>query len=317
MAVPQSLRVLSTRLIDYAGLFPPAKLEMPPAVEAYARHIRSTHEWMLGSFICPVSRLDELTKSAAMVMPGTFATSGYREMADELPAWRISAIIPAQDESGVADAIEAIDTFNQRHSNEENGLAIIDAVELKASEPGFIDETVELIPEDIRPFYEFDTTGDVRGYVAALAGDNAAAKIRCGGVTADLIPSSKQIANFVDACNAGGVPFKATAGLHHPIRSEHPLTYEDDAPRGVMHGFINVFLGSALLRAREIDRNQLIELLEDGDPGSFAFDDQQASWRGRSVDLSRLNKARESFAVGYGSCSFDEPTADLKSLGLL
>lgn len=317
MAAPQSLRVLCTRLVDYAGLFPPAKLDMPPAVEAYARHVRSTHEWMLGAFICPVSRLDELSKAAAMVMPGTFATSGYREMADDMPAWRISAIIPAQDEAGVADAIETIDAFNEHHRKEENGLAIVDAVELKAAEPGFIDETVELIPEDIRPFYEFDASGDVRGYVAALAGDSAAAKIRCGGVTADMIPSSAQIAAFIKACNAGGVPFKATAGLHHPIRSEHPLSYEDDAPRGVMHGFLNVFLGAALLRSRQVDEAGLVEMLEDGDAESFEFDDAGASWRGRSVDLSQLNKARETFCVGYGSCSFDEPTADLNALGLL
>ena len=286
---------------------------MAPAVEAYARHTRSTHEWMLGAFICPVSRLEEFSKSAAMLMPGTFATSGYREMADDMPRWRISAII----DGDVGDCIEVIDGFNEHHSKEEHGLAVIDAVELKAPTPGFIDETIELIPEDIRPFYEFDAKNDVRGFVAALAGDSAAAKIRCGGVSADMIPTAEQIAAFIAACDAGGVPFKATAGLHHPVRSEHPLTYEADAPRGVMHGFLNVFLGASLLRSRRIDRAQLVELLEDTDPSSFSFSDAQARWRRVELEVSALHTARESFCVGYGSCSFDEPIADLRHLGLL
>lgn len=313
MAAPHALRVLCTRLIDYAGLFPPAKLGMQLAAENYARHTRSEQDWMLGAFICPVSRLEEFSEAAAMLMPGTFATSGYREMADDMPRWRISAII----DGDVGDCIEVIDGFNEHHAKEENGLAVIDAVELKAPTPAFIDETIELIPEDIRPFYEFDATRDVRGFVAALAGDSAAAKIRCGGVTADMIPTSAQIAAFIAACDAGGVPFKATAGLHHPVRSEHPLTYEQDAPRGVMHGFLNVFLGAALLRSRRIDRETLVALVEDTEPASFSFDDRVARWRDAELEISALNTARESFCVGYGSCSFDEPVADLRRLGLL
>jgi hypothetical protein len=70
----QSIRTLMTGLIDYAGLFPPAKLEMQASAESFARARMGEHEWVLGRFICPVSRLREFSKTAAVMMPGTHAT---------------------------------------------------------------------------------------------------------------------------------------------------------------------------------------------------------------------------------------------------
>jgi len=49
-------------LIDYAGLFPPAKLSMAASAEAFARSRMGPHEWMLGRFICPASRLREFSQ---------------------------------------------------------------------------------------------------------------------------------------------------------------------------------------------------------------------------------------------------------------
>src|SRR5207253_891644 len=45
---------------DYAGLFPPAKLPLEEAIRNYARYRTEPEAWMLGSFICPVSKIDEL-----------------------------------------------------------------------------------------------------------------------------------------------------------------------------------------------------------------------------------------------------------------
>ena len=53
-----ALRALLTRSIDYAGLFPPAGLELEPALENHARYIRSGERWMLGAFILPVAKFD-------------------------------------------------------------------------------------------------------------------------------------------------------------------------------------------------------------------------------------------------------------------
>lgn len=302
-----------TGLIDYAGLFPPSKLDMAEAVNHYARDLRSELAAMLGRFICPVGRLEELSRHAAMLMPGTHATSGYREHADDIAPWAISAIIDGELEP----CLDRIDDFNEHHTGEENGLARIDAIELRAQNSSFIDTALDMIPDDILPFFEMPLEADYRGMVAALAGDSAAAKVRCGGITADLIPSSADIAGFIHACAAAGVAMKATAGLHHPIRAEHPLTYEPDAPRAVMHGFVNVFLGAAIARTLRGDVETITRVLDETDPSAFSFTDDAARWRNTTIETAQLAHARESFALSYGSCSFDEPIADMKTLGWL
>src|SRR5262245_40788191 len=54
------LRALLAGVIDYAGLFPPAKLPLDQAIRNYARYRREPDSWMLGRFICPAARLAEL-----------------------------------------------------------------------------------------------------------------------------------------------------------------------------------------------------------------------------------------------------------------
>jgi hypothetical protein len=139
------------------------------------------------------------------------------------------------------------------------------------------------------------------------------AKLRTGGVKPEAIPTVGDVAAFVVACAGRRLPFKATAGLHHPVRSPHPLTYEADAPRAVMHGFLNVFLAAAF--AWHGDRD-IEPVLAETDPAAFRFDDR-AHWRDRSLDAEQVREARRHFAHSFGSCSFDEPVRDLEALGLL
>ena len=47
-------------LIDYAGLFPPAKLPLNEAVDEYISHFKDNRKWILGRFIIPVSQLKDL-----------------------------------------------------------------------------------------------------------------------------------------------------------------------------------------------------------------------------------------------------------------
>lgn len=146
--------------------------------------------------------------------------------------------------------------------------------------------------------------------IETLAARGLRAKIRTGGVTADAFPSAASIAGFIQRCAERGVPFKATAGLHHPIRCIKPLTYEPGAPTGTMHGFVNVFMAAALPKQAET-------ILMETDARAFEFGDDAASWRGHSVTTEDLARIRSEFAISFGSCSFEEPVADLKELGWL
>lgn len=309
----ESLRALVAGLFDYAGLFPPAGQGMQRAVESYARHRMGEHAWMLGRFVCAASRLGELSEHGAALMPGTYATSGYREHADVLEPWGVTVVADLPLE----DALARIAEFNERHSREDRGLARADAVEIRAESASFIDETLDAVPDDLLPFYEVPVEGDCRGMVAALAGSGACAKVRCGGVVPGAIPASQRLAAFLHACAAGDVPFKATAGLHHPVRGERPLTYEPSPPRAVMHGFVNVFLAAVAARTGEAGPGELASMLEEREPGAFAFTGEAASWRGRGWSVEEVAGARDAFAVSIGSCSFEEPVADLRGLGWL
>jgi len=85
-----------------------------------------------------------------------------------------------------------------------------------------------------------------------------------------------------------------------------------------MHGFINVFLAGAFVRSiKGFDMDTTIAVLNETDPKAFVFEDEQVSWRDIVLPIVSLARVREGFATSYGSCSFDEPLADLKALGLL
>jgi len=308
-----SLRTLTTDLIDYAGLFPPAKLPMAPAVEEYNRCKVGEHEFMLGRFICPVSRLGEFSTAAAALMPGTYATSGYSRPADITEGWRVSAIMDGE----LPKDLDAIDAFNAKHATQEHGLCAVDMVELKVTDVNAIDEVLDELPEDLFPFFEFPVTTDCRGFVAALAGNSAAAKIRTGGIVGNAFPTVGEVAAFLHACAAAQVPFKATAGLHHPVRAHYPLTYEKDSPTCMMYGFLNLFMAAAVCKVKRPDPEVTRAILEDDEWRHFKFSDQVLGWKEHLLTVTELAVARESFALSFGSCSFEDPVAGLKKMGVL
>lgn len=142
---------------------------------------------------------------------------------------------------------------------------------------------------------------------------NCFAKIRTGGVKPEAIPSTTEVAAFISTCADLRLPFKATAGLHHPIRAEYALTYETDAPRAVMHGFLNVLMASALAWHGE---RHIEPVLAETDATAFRFDDQ-ARWRQKSLNEVQIRDARLNFMHSIGSCSFEEPVNELRALLLL
>ena len=143
-----------------------------------------------------------------------------------------------------------------------------------------------------------------------LARHGLRAKLRTGGTTVDAFPTTAKIARFIQRCAETRVPFKPTAGLHHPLRCVKPLTYEPSAPTGTMNGFLNVFLAAALPQFAE-------KILLEENPRAFAFDDAGAWWRDRRITTEELTRVRRSVATSFGSCSFEEPVADLKEIGWL
>ena len=93
MSVPATLSVLLDGVIDYAGLFPPAQLDMQPMVENYRRVMLDPRGWMVGRVIIPVSRLEEFEQSAGDLLPDE----------EEAEPWCLSAITRPCGDPGFQD----------------------------------------------------------------------------------------------------------------------------------------------------------------------------------------------------------------------
>ena len=194
--------------------------------------------------------------------------------------------------------------------------AVIDAVELKAERPDDVLRAMGAVPKGPATYIEIPIAQDPEPLVAALAQTGARAKVRTGGLTAEGFPRSQELARFLHACAARKVAFKATAGLHHPLRSAHRFTYAADSPSGVMHGFVNVFLAACLVYFGA-ESNDAWETLEERSANAFRFEDSNVSWHGHHLAAHQIRTARTEFAMSFGSCSFEEPMAEVKELGWL
>ena len=125
--------------------------------------------------------------------------------------------------------------------------------------------------------------------VAGLAERGLRAKVRCGGA---VVPSAAELGRFLRVCREAGVPFKATAGLHHPLAAEG------------RHGFLNVLAACVFADGEALS-------------GEVELDAQSLRWRGREAGPHELARVRREQLVAVGSCSFFEPVADLQGLGIL
>jgi hypothetical protein len=296
--IKKSARALLTEIVDYAGLFPPSQLPMSEAVINYATYRNSNYDWMLGRFILPVERLDEFLETAKDFFSR-----------DAKSAWRLS-VLAGEDTS---ETIRKIEEFNNLNAP----FVICDALEVKAAEVSKIEETARALPDFLTAYFELPLNENLADSVASLAIHRQRAKIRTGGITQEAFPAAEQIIRFMRTCLAANVPFKATAGLHHPVRCVKPLTYEKNAPSGTMHGFLNVFLAAGFLRLG-YKPNLIRELLEDEWAENFIFDTDGFLWRQEYfLSLAQLEDLRRSNAISFGSCSFVEPISDLQEIGLL
>lgn len=298
----QSLRVLLEGLIDYAGLFPPAELGMTAAVRNYAAYRQSEHHWVLGRFIVPAARLDEFEQAAAEYWPRDGA-AGY---------WQLSVLGGAQLEADIA----RINSFNRRRTVGDAAAVMIDTIEIKAATSAEIEAALRVMHPTLTCYIEIPLGDELTEQLRAIADAGALAKVRTGGVTAEGFPSAHDLARFIAACAKEDVGFKATAGLHHPLRAVNPLTYNADSATALMHGFLNVFLAAAFAQ-NGMGVAQLAELLEETSPAAFHFAEDSVAWREQMLVKAHLRNTRRLFATAFGSCSFAEPIEDLQKIGLL
>jgi hypothetical protein len=129
-------------------------------------------------------------------------------------------------------------------------------------------------------FVEVPIDDSLQRNLARVKQAGAFAKVRCGG---ERTPSAAELARFVRACAELELPFKASAGLHHAL------------PSGGGHGFLNLLAAAS----RPDDAEALLA-------------DEHLSYD----EIAAVDGLRERFR-SFGSCSFAEPVAELRELGIL
>jgi len=283
-----ALGALLSEAIDYAGLFPPAGLPLSSAVAEYAACRRGPHAWALGRFVLPLSRREQFERHAPQ------------------EAWRLTVLAGPDLEAELSELSEL------RRRRPET---VVEAVEMKVAGEAEIERASRVIPRGLTAYCELPVAAATQGILGCLARVGARAKLRTGGLTAESFPSPADLARCLVACRRAGVGFKATAGLHHALRGTYPLGYEPGSPKAMMHGFLNLLLAAALVYGG-IDAGEAEELLAEPDPSALTFDDGGVAWRRHRLAAPDIVRARQSFVLGFGSCSFREPIQELEALGL-
>ncbi len=276
-------RALLSGCIDYAGLFPPAGLDLASTMNEYGRYHDGADAWALGPLVLPVGSL-----------------AGFRSRRPVgAEHWPLSLLLGPEWKNDIRFA-------------EQLGIPLR-TIEFKPAEIGQIAAVRRALPPEARIYFEVCAGALAPEYLAAVAEEGACAKIRTGGVKQEAIPEAPEIARLLDCCMRRGVAFKATAGLHHALRGIHPLTYEPHSDRAPMHGFVNVILAAAMIYAGG-DLKQAVALLEDDSRANFAIEEDAVRWCGESFSAKALGDTREHFMLSFGSCSFTEPLAELRQM---
>jgi hypothetical protein len=275
---------------------------MADATQRYDAYRHGPNAWMLGSFVVPSARLMEFERAA-------------RPFFSPAEPWPL-AVVAGPD---FGSDVEVISEFSKRAAPD----AAVRAIEVKASTPDEVDAIARSaallrssVSAPLDTYVEVPITTDPTPMIQAIASHGLRAKVRTGGVTDDAFPAADRLAAFLIACREHGVSYKATAGLHHAMRGRYPLTYDPTSAHGTMFGFLNVFL-AALFVGDGLDTRDARALLDERDASSLAFNAAGVTWRGRTVTAEAIGRARSLAATSFGSCSFEEPVAELAALGLL
>ena len=316
-----SLKAFLFNLIDYAGLFPPAKLPLDEAIQDYAAYRESDQNWMLSRFIVPASRLAELCALAGDLFskattPFRFSILGQGE-ADQDAFLQtltrdlqvLAAFRRCLNTGIVADMFE-VPLPASALANRATAWTLLTALHEHLSAVG-----------NLRAFYEVPagptwskmmfTLVDLLAEFNLIHKTDYGLKVRCGGVKPADFPLSVDVTMALLQCRDRNVALKATAGLHHPIR------HLDSSMPVMMHGFLNLFGAGILSHVHCLDAATMQAILDDEAVDNFHFTNDAFAWNDYVANVDEIRAVRRDALISFGSCSFEEPYQDLQAMGLM
>lgn len=275
---PSASTALLDGLVDDAGLFPPERLGMVPALRRHAADLASGHPMLSQRFVCPASRVAE-----ALLVLGPD---------DPLDV----ALVADTGVSGVASAVR---------SAESDPRVSVVAVEARLT-PGRLAADLGAMQATVPPaavlWVETGWGDGLPERLDLLVAAGAGAKLRTGGAEQDLFPMSGALAAAISACVERGLTVKATAGLHRAVR------YTDAATGLHHHGYLNLLLATARATSRA-DVAEVAAALDSSATEALVAE-------ALALDVDQIRHMRAAF-VSYGSCSTSEPREEAAHLGLV
>jgi hypothetical protein len=275
---------LFARLVDDAALFPPGNAPMPDALQDHRRYAREWYAGLVGPFLCPASRLGELTDTLDGDEPlelGVIVDTGTGGVADAVEQCR-------RDDRLRLRALE----LPLRGETDLGNVA-------RRAAAALLDVGA---PEEVTAYVEVPRVPSARHARDVLAEYDLRAKLRTGGADPSAVPSDLELADFLLACLDRELIFKLTAGLHHAIRHTDAATGQEQ------HGFLNVLIAVGVAMY-PTDAERLARVMAERDAAQvLEFINLISDQRAEAIRV---------YFASYGSCSISEPVDDLVSLGLL
>lgn len=338
-----ALHALLQGVIDYAGMYPPARLSLNDALTNYHEYRQSDESWMLGSFVLPVSELaalGELLSEYESPEPIQLSVIGRGGTSPDV--WR----------ENLFEDFNRVEEFLQHHGERasiqtfEVRLPVVTSWEIAPHETSLRHTITQGLPsateitdlialadkelsrfQDAKPrlFFEpprqgvaspawYGALAEVAAYISGRKQDRCGLKLRTGGTEVDAIPSTRDVALFLQVCHSFEVRWKGTAGLHQPLRHHDPALGVD------LHGFLNLLVASVLMTSTRFAQSPVL-VLSDTNPHHFSFDGRECRWglteEQATADLADILRARLVGLCSFGSCDFDEPREQLRQLGWL
>lgn len=317
------LQALMMRSLDYAGLFPPAKLPLQRAVREFADILQDEHEWLLARFVLPAGRAGDFAQEAR---------SELAEASKQRVPWHLTGLMrssPSIDEA--LDLLRSELQLLRGVLDTHPDALVLDSCELPLPDEVIHSHDQELARSFFHEAYRIFDERQIKTPVfwevnlnnpfehIALAAHNlnlldfgrVCLKFRTGGLTPVAIASPSALAHAFKVATHHRVPFKLTAGLHLALR------HFDAAVGAEAFGFLNVFTAAVLNWTCEFSETELRLLLEEKSCDAIEFSKEGVTWKNYSASIADIRHVRSVGLKSFGSCSFYEPIEDLKALKLL
>ncbi len=312
----QSLNIFMNKLLDYAGLFPPAKLPLYESLVNYSSYTKHKQNGWLGKFILPINKINECIE--IMTKQNVFNN--------------------VENKLEFSIILNSCEKFNDLNDFIKNDLLLIKKMEKNLSTQVTID-SIELYPpkEVYQPnkvtlfsnmleivneafhseknitakFIEVPFSENINEYIDLIAkyniknSDKIFVKLRTGGVTPEHIPSAYHIAQAIRLCAEQQIPLKATAGLHVPVPNDNPEV------GARLHGFFNIFSCLLLCYSKLLTITEMEHIITDYSYSDFYFTQTGLTVGNKFISNENMSELRNSFIKSFGTCSFLEPIEHL------